>query len=148
MNEKLKDFRHKLHIPIRYSDIDMLQHVNNAKYLNFLEEARVDYAKTIFQWDGQAHTLGMILANVKIDFLQPVFLFEELWLYTRCVKMGTKSFDLEYIFWRENTNPGPCATAFTTLVCYDLIQQKSITIPEEMRSKVIEFEPSLSKITL
>jgi len=143
MNDILSGYKHKVQIPIRYSDIDMLQHVNNAKYLNFLEEARVDYAKDIFGWDGQAHTLGIILASVKINFLQPVFLFEELWIYTKCVKIGTKSFDLEYVFWRESPNPAPCATAATTLVCYDLQKQKSIEVPEEMRLKIMEFEPGL-----
>ncbi|MCH7826958.1 MAG: thioesterase family protein [Bacteroidetes bacterium] len=32
---------------IRFSDLDAMGHVNNAKYLTYLEEARIDYLNNI-----------------------------------------------------------------------------------------------------
>ena len=31
-------------VPLRYSDMDLFGHVNNARYFTFLEEARIDPA--------------------------------------------------------------------------------------------------------
>ena len=48
MNEiQLNNYRHSVEIPVRFMDIDALQHVNNARYLNFLEESRIAYSQDL-----------------------------------------------------------------------------------------------------
>ena len=44
----IKNFKHKTKIIVRFSDLDAMQHVNNATYLTYLEEARIDYFNTLF----------------------------------------------------------------------------------------------------
>ena len=46
MND-LSLFKHKIKMNIRFSDLDAMGHVNNAKYLTYLEEARIDYLNNI-----------------------------------------------------------------------------------------------------
>jgi len=44
----IKNFKHKTKIIVRFSDLDAMQHVNNATYLTYLEETRIDYFNTLF----------------------------------------------------------------------------------------------------
>ena len=43
----LSHYKLKLPIEIRFADFDMLSHVNNAKFLTYLEEARIEYFNVV-----------------------------------------------------------------------------------------------------
>ena len=51
-------------IPIRWRDVDSYGHVNNAVFLNYLEEARDRLVETLF---GEA-AWDFVIARVAIDF--------------------------------------------------------------------------------
>jgi acyl-CoA thioester hydrolase len=53
-------------IEIRWRDIDAYGHVNNAVYLNYLEEARDAWVQKTL--GGAADTWDFVLARVAIDF--------------------------------------------------------------------------------
>src|SRR5699024_9118350 len=63
----------ELTVPVRFSDLDSLSHVNHAKYLAYCEEYRVvllrllDAAAIGPPWGGRA-----VLARLQIDYLKPV----------------------------------------------------------------------------
>lgn len=50
-------------VPIRWSDIDMYQHVNHATMVTILEEARVPFLSTPFADDFV--TTGLLIADVR-----------------------------------------------------------------------------------
>jgi len=54
-------------IEIRWRDMDAYGHVNNAVYLNFLEEARDAWVQEVL--GSVADTWDFVLAHVEIDFL-------------------------------------------------------------------------------
>ena len=57
---------YEVRIDIRWRDIDAYGHVNNAVYLNYLEEARDAWVQEVL---GQvADTWDFVLARVAIDF--------------------------------------------------------------------------------
>jgi len=51
-------------IPVRWADMDAYQHVNNAVYLNYLEEARDKVMEKLF---GE-QSYDFVTARVEIDF--------------------------------------------------------------------------------
>ena len=59
-------------IQIRFADIDVMGHVNNAVYLSYFEMARVHYFKQILgeEWDWNSD--GILLARNEIDYLSPI----------------------------------------------------------------------------
>ena len=66
----LNIFNLRLPVNIRFSDFDMLSHANNANYLTYLEEARINYfTKVISESEMDWRQEGMILARMEIDFL-------------------------------------------------------------------------------
>jgi acyl-CoA thioester hydrolase len=57
---------HEIRIQIRWRDMDAYGHVNNAVYLNYLEECRDEWAQSVL--GGVADTWDFVLAHVGIDF--------------------------------------------------------------------------------
>lgn len=53
-------------VPVRWSDIDMYQHVNHATMVTILEEARVQFLREAFEVD--ILTIGLLIAEVKVTY--------------------------------------------------------------------------------
>ncbi len=51
-------------VRVRWSDIDMYQHVNHATMVTILEEARVDFLREPFAEDVQ--TIGLLIHEVRV----------------------------------------------------------------------------------
>jgi acyl-CoA thioester hydrolase len=51
---------------VRWGDIDAFGHVNNAKYLTYIQEAR-------FQWSFYQYAAKMVVAKAEVDYLVPIY---------------------------------------------------------------------------
>lgn len=146
LSEELKKYKLQTPISVRYNDLDTLHHVNNATYLMYLEEARVHYAKHVLGWNGDLNQLDMILASVKVDYIQPLFLNSPVVIHTRVSALGNKSFEMEYLIVIEEIERKLAAKASTVLVYFDMKTQKTCVIPESIRKVIQEFEGEDLKI--
>jgi hypothetical protein len=52
-NLPMNGYRFYHPIEVRYGDLDPQGHLNNAKYLTFMEQTRVKYFLKLGLWDGQ-----------------------------------------------------------------------------------------------
>jgi len=140
-------YRHTLAIPVRFADLDVLGHLNNAVYLTYLEQARIQYVQEVCGWSGDWTKLGMILAKMVIDFKLPVVYGDAVVVYTRCSRIGGKSFDLEYAMTRSQANGSPdtAAAATSVMVAYDYIRQTAIPVLETWRQAIAAYEPAFPK---
>jgi len=141
---QLKDYRHSMEIPIRFMDIDALQHINNARYLNFLEESRIAYSQELLNVFNSIQELNVLVARVEIDFLRPVLFGEKLQVYTKISKLGNKSFTFQSVI-TTTTKKGefPAAKAVQTLVAFNPQTHKTAAIASELRERIMELEPDL-----
>ncbi len=57
---------HVAAVPVRWSDIDMYQHVNHATMVTILEEARVPFLREPFGAD--ITTIGLLIADVRVTY--------------------------------------------------------------------------------
>ena len=130
----MSQFKHKTPIEIRFADIDAFGHVNNAKYLTFIEQARVKYFNDIVDWLYDWSKEGIILAKAEINFVKPVLFRDEITVLTRCSRLGNKSFDLQYQIMRyKDSEETLMADGITVMVAFDYVQKKSIVLPEEWK---------------
>ena len=137
---ELTDFKHIKKIMIRYDDLDTFNHVNNKAYLSYLEEARVDYHKQLFDWKDVLE-FNAFVARIEINYILPVFYGDELSLYTRASNIGNKSFELEtYFMVQKEESIVKVADAKVVLVAIDPKTGKTRAIPEEEKKALIEFE--------
>lgn len=84
-------------IEVRYGDLDPQGHLNNAKYLTYMEQARIHYIEHLGLWDGGSFLdIGLILAQVEITFHAPVLFGQQVRVGMRTTTLGNKSMDMAY----------------------------------------------------
>lgn len=138
-------YRYYTPIAVRYGDMDTLGHVNNAKYLTYLEQARVSYFRDLPLWDGGLGSAGCILARVAIDYRLPVTMDDgtvDIW--TRISRLGNKSMELEQVI--NCVRDGQTLTAIhstSVAVTFDYVANASIVIPDDWRTRITSYEPAL-----
>lgn len=122
--------KNEVKIQVRFSDLDVMGHVNNSVYLSYFEMARVAYFSPLMgeDWDWQKH--GVLLRKNEVEYFQPVLLHQEPVVTIFTQNIGTKSFTLEY---ELKVNDKICTTGSSVLVCYDSVNHKTIEVPIEMR---------------
>lgn len=61
----------RIPIALRWSDLDALNHVNNARYLTFLEQARIEWFDTVDEpW--MTDEMGPVVATATLNFRRPI----------------------------------------------------------------------------
>ena len=118
----------------RFSDLDPMGHVNNAVYLTWIENARLEFLRRLGTFDKPDTTeMAMILARVELDFRAPVGFGDEVEIGVSTARLGTKSFDLAYELRRGEEL---VANATTVLVAYDYESKSSREIPDVWRERL------------
>jgi len=118
----------------RFRDLDPMGHVNNAVYLTWMENARIEFLRSLGAFDEvDATGRTMILAHAEIDFRSPVTFGEQIEVGVRASRFGTKSFDLEY---ELRVGERLVADAKTVLVAYDYATSSAKEIPTEWRQRL------------
>lgn len=126
---------------IRFDDADALGHVNNARYLTLIEQARISFFDHFFGKEIRYTEEGVIVASASIDYLEPVKFRDILIVETWCSRIGNKSFVISYSGFKNDAGvETPVFKAETTLVCFDYKVGSSILIKDEWR-KVLERIP-------
>ena len=137
----LPGFRHQCAVRVRWGDEDALGHVNNAKFLTYMEEGRIQYVNDLKLWAGDRSRLGMILARIEVDFRLPLFAGDELYVFTRATHFGRSSFKIDQWITRHKDNQLEIAAqGVLTIVVYDYELGKSAPIPDEWRAIIKAYE--------
>ncbi|GAA1977805.1 thioesterase family protein [Catenulispora subtropica] len=112
--------RHVYLCPLRWSDMDAYQHVNNVVYLRYLEEARVDW---MFRRASEAGvegfaTFGTVVAKHEIAYKRPlVYRPEPVRVEVWVTHVANAKFTVAYEVCDDD---GVYATASSILVPYDV----------------------------
>ena len=137
----MSDFHFFHPVEVRYGDLDPQGHVNNAKHLTYFEQARIAFMIELglFTKDQSFMEIGVILADVHITYLAPVYYGEQIKVGVHAAKLGTKS-----MTWAQNIVDAKTgkelAKGEVIIVTYDYKEEKTINIPHEWREKIKTFE--------
>jgi acyl-CoA thioester hydrolase len=79
-----------LHLRVRNHELDSLGHVNNATYLNYLEQAAIDHAAAAGYDEAHLRELGgtFVARRHEIDYLRPALAGDWLRVTTWPVELG------------------------------------------------------------
>lgn len=139
-NSLMSKFHYYHKIEVRYGDLDPQGHVNNAKHLTYIEQARVNYVRSIGLWDGGSFfDIGFILADVHMVYKQPILFGTSLLVGVSVSRLGNKSLSMNYSIEDEHTKT-VYAIAETVQVAYDYHSQETIPIPGRWREIITNFE--------
>ncbi len=139
----MSGFKHKTLIQARFADFDMMGHINNANYFSFVEYARLKYLDDVIGKNDDWHFQhGLIMGRFEIDFVSPIYYDNAIWVFTRCSKLGNKSFELSWMLADESDeNTGKIfAKGKTVIVCYDYHSKKTTEIPAARRQLIEQYE--------
>ncbi|MCE9625123.1 MAG: acyl-CoA thioesterase [Deltaproteobacteria bacterium] len=132
------DWKSQTKIKVRFADVDMMGHLNNAKYVTYLEEGRVAYFQKFPELDFTVVNTesrdSVIVASLKLDYRSPAYLNETLCVALRTKEIRRSSFTIEYEI-REEKSGRLVAAAETVMVYFDYKAQKSLEIPENLRKR-------------
>ena len=132
-------FRHHTPIQIRFNDIDLLGHLNNSVYFEYMDLAKTRYFQAVlgdkFEWG----TIGLVIANVNCDFCQPTFIDDNIEVITAVTSIGDKSLTLEQQVVSKDDGSIRCHCR-TIMVGYDPSTNTSITITDLWRKALGRYE--------
>ena len=137
----MSQFRFYHPVEVRYGDLDPQGHVNNAKHLTYFEQARIAYLVELglFTKDQSFMEIGVILADVHITYLEPIFFGQSIKVGVHAAELRNKSMK-----WSQNIvdveSGKEIAKGEVVMVTYDYRAEKTIPIPQEWREKISTFE--------
>jgi thioesterase III len=121
-----------IEIVVRPTEIDVNGHVNNAKYVEYLEWGREDwYERNGLPYD-RLFALGVVTVtvNLNVNYRRECRQGERLVITTRPERLGRTSFAVrQEIIGRDRL---VAADAIVTLVTIDATTRKSRPVPEEL----------------
>lgn len=108
--------RFRVTAAIRYADLDPNEHVNHARYLIYLEEARLAFRRLLDQDPGLPDSVTWPIAELTIRYRRSAIYPGSLTVELAPIHVGRTSFSLGYgVF----DGTGCVAVAMTRAVCVD-----------------------------
>ncbi len=119
----LADFPFHYRLQTRWKDLDSFGHVNNAVFLTYFEDARIDFFK---RWKISTQKESLIMASIKLDYLRQMSHPLSLVIGQKISRIGNTSFDINAsLFAEKDTNP----FAVTTIICVCFNYEKNTAVP-------------------
>src|SRR5437879_1289068 len=127
------EVKFSIELPVQFRDIDVMGHVNNATYLQYMETARVELARHLGQLTDGIRP-GFIVASARCEFKTPIRDERRITVSVWVSWMGDHSWDLDY------TMHGPrgveYATGQTTQVAYDYKSRSAVQISGRVKREL------------
>lgn len=122
-------------MPVRFRDIDALDHVNHAVMLTYAETIRCDWFQDVAGYPSMAN-LPFIVASAHIEYKAPINKADPVELAMWVSRFGGKSWDFSYEI-RHAKTKAVYATVLTVQVAYDYQAKRTTEIPPAVR-KLLE----------
>ncbi len=143
METETRKYRHTVPVQIRFNDIDILGHVNNAVYQHYYDYARVQYFKKILGEEVDWKKYSLITASIKLDYFMPIGLYDEIEVVTRIEMLGNKSISMKQKLIKTHTRE-VISSNRSVMVAYNSELSHSIEIPSEWKNKFVHFEEDIA----
>lgn len=123
---------HLARIPVRWSDLDALGHVNNAAYLTYCEQARIDVLTAIAPewWTDEQ---GPVVAQASIRYRRPIRATGTVLVEVGFETPGRSSLGTTYRLALASDPATTVAEADALLVWVDAATGRPTPLPEALR---------------
>lgn len=117
---------------MRWSDMDALGHVHNARFLEYFEAARADLVNELVDI-GRPAGMSLLVARHEIDYLAPLVYRPtpvpvDLWVE----RIGNSSITVGYVV-TEADHSVVYGKAITVMVAVDMTTGRAMTLPDFIR---------------
>lgn len=132
-------FKHITPIQLRFNDFDALGHVNNSVYFSFYDLGKTSYFNEVLPNIDTNKEVGVVIANINVSFLLPVFPGENVAVETAVIEIGNKSFKLFQQLIDLDSNEVKCI-CHTVMVCYNAKTKTTSSISDVWRQAIADYE--------
>lgn len=132
----------KMQLRVRYHEMDVLGHVNNAVYQHYLEQAAVEHSEYLGFSQARCEELGgvFVMRRIEIDYLRPAVAGDALevttWLQTMRGPRATRRYEI-----RKQGDEQLLLTAEVLWVWVDINAMRPKAIPSQL---LVAFEQAQS----
>jgi acyl-CoA thioester hydrolase len=125
------------HFPlhVRFSDVDVYGHVNNVKYFEYFQEARIPLMRDLVEHVPGAGDVRVVVAQTDVDYKVPILFRPEPYdVWSRITHVGTRSFTVES---EIRDGEQVLSRARVVLVCFDPVAGRSVDPGPEHRAAML-----------
>jgi acyl-CoA thioester hydrolase len=121
---------------VQFRDIDVMGHVNNATYFQYMETGRVELARKLGQV-REGFRGGFIVASARCEFKKPIRDERRITVRVWVSRVGDRSWDLDY------TIHGPRRVEYalgrTTQVAYDYKTRSTVQMSGKLKRELAKY---------
>lgn len=116
---------HQKIFAIEWGDMDALGHVNNGRYFDYFQQARIEWLESL-KLDMQQST-GPVVIHVACTFLKPIVYPATLTLNSALHSLGRSSLIMDHDIYQGETL---MTQGLSKVVWIDYIKKESVPLPE------------------
>lgn len=88
-------YRHYMPVQLRFSDIDLVGHVNNSVYITLFDTAKTRYYIDVQPDAARLANVELVIVNINCEFFEPTYFTEAITVYTRVTRISARSVTME-----------------------------------------------------
>lgn len=128
-------FSSRLPIQVRFSDVDVVGHVNNIIYFAYYDTGKAAFMTELLGRKVSWKEVDTVVANVDCAFIAPIFYGENIEVLTTCIAIHDRSFKLLQMI-RNSDSEEVKSVCETVMVSFDPTTQTSAPLSDEWREKL------------
>lgn len=134
------NFNHWTELETRWRDMDAIGHLNHVIYLTYMETSRVDLLKKL-GYPGLIKEMNesAILGGLEIHYLMQASHPEKLEVGSRISRVGSKSYDIDSVIYKKNTDSLLCFATFK-MIAFNYKKNKTIKVPKIIKEAYSNLE--------
>lgn len=134
LNEKIPSSK----MPVRFSDCDPFNHLNNSRYIDYFLNAREDQLAQFYNFSVFSHSketgCGWVVGQHEIAYLKPAYTMETILIESMIIHWGDKDILVEFKMWDEGKTKLK-SVMWTRFYYFNLVLQKSESHSESLNSR-------------
>lgn len=137
--EATQPYRHVTPIQIRFNDIDMIGHINNNAYLEYMDLGKTAYFNAIKPDLVNWKHINVVIVNINCDFFSPGYIKEPIAVLTTVTSISQRSVKLEQRIINMETGDVKCIGR-TVMAGFDPKTAQGAEIDPEWVKAICDFE--------
>lgn len=121
-------------ISVRWRDMDAYGHVNNAKYISYLEEARVRWMHGVMGQATMDRGASPVVANTHVNYRLPIVWPNDIVVELYVERVGTSSVTIGHRIVADNDDTVLYSDGHVVVVWIDTATGRSVPLPDAIRA--------------
>ena len=137
--EATQPFRHITNIQIRFNDVDMIGHINNNAFLEFMDLGKTSYFNAVKADLIDWKFINVVVVNINCNFYSPGYINEPIAVLTTITSISQRSLKMEQRV--INTETGDVKCVGTTIMAgFDPTTAQGAEIDPEWVKAICSYE--------